>query len=74
MIQSSKQAWEVGQSVNVGFMRGLEVIAKVATPGDYAPDAYLLARNAKFYRFVPHNGIAGIDQAEAAEMMSRATH
>ena len=58
MIQNTKQNWEVGQTVKVGFL-SLEVVAKVATPGDWLPDAYAL-KSAKgtFYRFVPHNGIA----------------
>ena len=58
MITNSSQNWEVGQTVKVGFLSNLTVIAKVPTPGDYAPDAYTL-RSAKGveYRFVPHNGI-----------------
>lgn len=60
MINRSKQAWEVGEVVKVGFLE-LRVTAKQPTPGDYAPDAYLLCglgknENRK-YRFVPHNGI-----------------
>jgi len=59
MIKNSKQVWEVGEAVKVGFMT-LIVCAKVATPGDYAPDAYALsnAKGDKFYRFVPHNGLS----------------
>lgn len=66
MITNSKQAWEVGQTVKVGFM-SLEVVAKVATPGDYMPDAYAL-KSAKgvFYRFVPHNGLSKCYSAEEA--------
>lgn len=61
MINNSNQKWEIGQKVNVGFMKGLEVIEKVATPGDYMPDAYILS-NAKGvrYEFVPHNGLRRI--------------
>lgn len=68
MIKNSKQNWEVGQTVKVGFL-SLEVVAKVATPGDYMPDAYAL-KSAKgaFYRFVPHNGIARC--ADLAEAMA----
>lgn len=57
MIIKSKQRWEVGETVKVGFM-SLRVCAKVPTPGDYAPDAYALtnASGDRFYRFVPHNG------------------
>ena len=60
MITNSKQAWKVGEMVKVGFM-SLRVLAAQATPGDYKPDAYILAnaRADKFYRFVPHNGIEG---------------
>ena len=69
MIKNSKQVWEVGQTVKVGFMT-LQVIGKVATPGDWMPDAYALkAANGNFYRFVPHNGLsrcASFDEAMAA--------
>lgn len=41
---ASKQKWEVGQIVKVGFVAGLEVIGKVATPGDYMPDLYVLVQ------------------------------
>lgn len=60
MITNSKQNWEVGQIVKVGFMT-LTVIAKEATPGDYMPDAYML-QSAKGlnYRFVPHNGLTRV--------------
>lgn len=59
MIQRSKQVWEIGEVVKVGFITGLTVIAKIPTPGDYAPDAYALsqASTGRIYRFVPHNGI-----------------
>lgn len=58
MIQSSKQVWEVGEMVRVGFLQ-LRVTAKEPTPGDYMPDAYLLTdkTGSKVYRFVPHNGL-----------------
>lgn len=57
--RSSKQAWEVGEMVKVGFISGLEVVAKCPTPGDYAPDAYVLyqGKTDRHYRFVPHRGI-----------------
>lgn len=59
MIKNSKQVWEVGQKVNVGFVKGLEVIRKIPTPGDGAPDAYELKSSdgKKVYRFTPHNGL-----------------
>jgi hypothetical protein len=60
MIQTSKQQWEVGEVVRVGFL-SLRVVAKEPTPGDYKPDAYVLcglgANEQKRYRFVPHNGL-----------------
>ena len=58
MIKNSSQNWEVGEMVNVGFLKNLMVVKKEPTPGDYAPDAYILvARNGVNYRFVPHKGI-----------------
>ncbi len=58
MIRNSKQLWEVGEVVKVGFLSGLKVLAKVPTPGDYAPDAYVLGTaTGRIYRFVPHKGI-----------------
>ena len=62
MIKNSKQVWEVGEMVKVGFL-SLRVTAKEPTHGDYAPDAYLLTdkTGAKKYRFVPHKGISRIN-------------
>lgn len=70
MIKKTKQAWEVGQQVKVGFLAGLTVIAAVATPGDHAPDAYVLLRGEQFYSFLPHNGISKISADEAREMVA----
>lgn len=58
MITKSKQVWEVGSTVKVGFLT-LRVIEKEPTPGDYMPDAYILEslKGDKSYRFVPHNGL-----------------
>lgn len=58
MTTRAKQDWTVGQTVKVGFLANLEVLEKVATPGDYRPDLYVL-RSAKgvLYSFVPHNGL-----------------
>lgn len=69
MVTNSKQIWEVGEAVKVGFLT-LIVCAKVATPGDFLPDAYALTNKAgtAFYRFVPHNGLARCESlAEAME-------
>lgn len=60
MITKTKQVWAVGEIVKVGFL-SLRVMATQATPGDYKPDAYILAnaKADKFFRFVPHNGLQG---------------
>lgn len=69
MITRSKQNWEIGSTVKVGFL-SLQVVAKVATPGDWLPDAYALTNGkGTFYRFVPHNGLtrcANLAEASAA--------
>ncbi|MDE4918584.1 hypothetical protein ACUXAV_000683 [Cupriavidus metallidurans] len=74
MITKSKQAWEVGQAVNVGFLKDLTVVAKVATPRDFAPDAYVLANKTatQLYKFVPHNGIEKVSLLEARELIADA--
>lgn len=58
MIRNSAQCWEVGEWVHVGFLE-LRITAKEPTPGDFAPDAYLLTnrRGDRVYRFVPHVGL-----------------
>ncbi len=68
MINRTKQNWEAGSKVKVGFME-LVVLAAVASPGDWKSDQYLL-RSAKglFYAFVPHNGLTKIDESDANEM------
>ena len=55
----TKQNWIVGGTVNVGFLRGLKILAKIPTPGNGRPDEYALANAAgsKFYRFTPHYGL-----------------
>lgn len=63
MISNSKQNWQVGEIVSVGFLK-LRVTAKEPTPGDYMPDAYILCglgdKADRKYRFVPHNGLCRI--------------
>jgi len=73
MITKTKQNWQVGATVKVGFLT-LVVKAAVATPGDFAPDAYILANQAgtQLYKFVPHNGVQKIDVSEAHELMAEA--
>ena len=71
MIQNSKQDWSVGREVRVGFLT-LMVAAIEPTPGDYAPDAYILmSRDHRYYRFVPHNGLTRIDYADACAAMAK---
>jgi hypothetical protein len=66
----AKQTWAIGQIVKVGFIDGLEIIKKIATPGNYMPDQYVLVqqRTGRIYSFVPHNGLtrcASIEEASA---------
>jgi hypothetical protein len=67
MINRTKQVWQVGEVVKVGFMR-LRVLAAVPTPGNWLPDQYALTdlTGERFYRFVPHNGctrVADLNEA-----------
>jgi hypothetical protein len=63
-----KQTWQIGDVVNVGFVQGLEVVRKVATPGDFRPDFYVLWQPAKdrFYSFQPHFGLTRHETLEEA--------
>lgn len=56
----AKQSWEVGETVKIGFVTGLEIIKKIATPGDYRPDFFVLwqANTNRFYAFQPHYGLS----------------
>jgi hypothetical protein len=55
-----RQAWEIGQKVNVGFMKGLEVV-KVDAIKDGMPDIYTLkSEKGLMYTFTPHNGLSRI--------------
>jgi len=57
MIRNSKQAWQVGETVQVGFLK-LRVLAIVATPGNWLPDQYALSDlKGRIYRFIPHHGL-----------------
>lgn len=71
MVKNSKQKWEVGATVKVGFLT-LIVKAAIPTPGDHAPDAYLLANQAgtQLYRFVPHHGLEKLSLVEARELLA----
>jgi hypothetical protein len=66
----AKQHWEVGQVVNVGFIKGLVVKARVLTSGDGRPDIWALWQPStnRFYQFQPHLGLSRVDSlAEAME-------
>lgn len=66
MITRTKQIWEIGANVKVGFLT-LQVVAKIPTPGDWLPDAYALTNGkGAFYRFVPHNGLTRCANLEEA--------
>ena len=68
MITKTAQKWEIGQIVNVGFIKGLVVKELVKTAGDHKPDLYVLwaPSSNRWYSFVPHNGIARHDSQDAA--------
>lgn len=73
MIAFSKQNWEVGSQVRVGFL-SLVVRTALATPGDGLPDAYILSNQAgtQLYKFVPHNGLQKLTLLEARELIADA--
>ncbi len=60
MINTSKQSWEIGSMVKVGFMT-LKVL-EVKAVKDYLPDIYILGnpKNGKRYEFIPHNGLLAL--------------
>lgn len=63
MINSarSKQSWEIGQTVKVGFLT-LRVLSVEAIK-DYLPDIYKLESldGSKQYEFIPHNGLRRVN-------------
>lgn len=62
MIRHSKQNWEPGQIVKVGFVKDLMVIA--CTPvKDGMPDIYTLSQlgTGRVYSFIPHNGLTRLN-------------
>lgn len=56
----SKQSWEIGSMVKVGFML-LKVLAVKAVK-DGLPDIYTLEnpKNGKRYEFIPHMGLSAL--------------
>ena len=65
MIRRTKQAWDIGKTVKVGFLQ-LEVVDMKAVH-DYLPDLYLLRRGETYYRFIPHHGLTRLEQREGWE-------
>ena len=65
MIRNSNQRWNVGATVRVGFMQGLQVIDSRAVR-DYLPDHYLLRRAGAYYRFTPHHGLTRLTATQAS--------
>ena len=65
-----RQSFEIGSIVKIGFVDGLEVVKKVATPGDYRPDFYVLwqAATDRFYAFQAHFGLTRCASYEAAKL------
>lgn len=65
------QDWQVGAMVKVGFVADLHVHEKVASPGNYRPDGYVLSRGEQVYAFVPHDGglRRAVDFAEARRII-----
>lgn len=60
MVKNSRQNWKIGELVNIGFMKGLEVIG-VRAVKDGMPDIYTLeSSSGKRYEFIPHNGLYAI--------------
>lgn len=53
--RKARQAWELGASVNVGFMKGLTV-KEVRDNGEYL----LQSAKGAFYVFEPHAGIYAV--------------
>lgn len=73
MINRTNQSWTPGATVKVGFLT-LTVQRAIPTPGDSAPDAYLLtnAAGTQIYQFVPHKGLTKVSPAEAREILAQA--
>ena len=58
MITRSKQKWEIGNVVNVGFLKLRITGRKAITDGK--PDIYIMESidGTKQYEFIPHNGLS----------------
>jgi len=73
MITRTKQLWQVGRQVQVGFLR-FTVQAAIATPGDGLSDVYFLTNLAgdKLFRFTPHHGLERVSLEEAERQVAAA--
>ena len=60
MITNTKQKWEIGQTIKVGFLT-LKII-DIKSIKDGLPDIYILEnlKGTKQYRFIPYNGLEAI--------------
>jgi len=60
MITRSKQTWNIGSIVNVGFMKLRITGARAVNDG--MPDIYTLESldSQRVYEFIPHNGLTRI--------------
>ena len=60
-ITNTRQNWQIGSRVNVGFLQNL-LITKIDAIYDGLPDIYTLEDNSgRVYQFTPHNGITRIN-------------
>lgn len=66
MARAAKQTWVAGNEVRIGFLTGFIVLEKVASPGNWLPDGYVLQRAGKLYAFIPHSGLTQQGSVEDA--------
>ena len=66
MITNTKQSWEVGSTVKVGF---LTLVVRAVAGAEY-----LLSNKdgTRLYAFEPHNGCRGVGITEARDMLAAA--
>ena len=70
MIKNSRQNWNIGEVVKIGFLSGkiIDILAIV----DYLPDIYIIESPKALYKFIPHNGIEKITLSEYNELKRKA--
>lgn len=56
---SKNKSWDIGDKVNIGFMKDL-VVSKIEVVHDGMPDIYTLVKGDKVYEFIPHNGLTRV--------------